>query len=183
MGDQNALFAQYEAEYCTSSTNVARKIQGLSIIAGGTLLSPSPPRPCTRRTPARWYLRKASLHSGVSLANRTATSQRTGGRERLERGGPNRALSAFDARCLQRCVVRGGDHMMMMAAARAADQADGDGGPQLLGRPRPVAPGESQGVQGRPGSAAHGVQKGTALRGCFAAACCGTCQHQTPSVG
>jgi len=51
MGDQNALFAQYEAEYCTSSTNVARKIQGLSIIAGGTLLTPSPPRPCTRWTP------------------------------------------------------------------------------------------------------------------------------------
>ena len=51
MGDQNALFAQYEAEYCTSSTNVARKIQGLSIVAGG---QPSPAPhflPGTRQKP------------------------------------------------------------------------------------------------------------------------------------
>ena len=107
MGDQNALFAQYEAEYCTSSTNVARKIQGLSIIAGGALLTPSPPGPLHP-------LGEVPEHSELTLprlgASRAATSQRTGGRERLEGGGPNSALSALDALRLRHCFVRGGEH-------------------------------------------------------------------------
>ena len=97
MGDQNALFAQYEAEYCTSSTNVARKIQGLSIIAGGTLLTPFPHLAVHPPGP-RWMLPAPSeltvRHRAVSRAT-TRQSARSG--ERPEGGGPNRTLFTHNA--------------------------------------------------------------------------------------
>jgi len=35
MGDQNALFSQYETEYCNNSTEIARNLQAISTISIG----------------------------------------------------------------------------------------------------------------------------------------------------
>lgn len=36
-GDLNALFAQYENEYCNKSTDISRKITAASSLSGGKL--------------------------------------------------------------------------------------------------------------------------------------------------
>lgn len=38
MGDQNALFNQYESEYCSISTEVARNLQVISTVSPGATL-------------------------------------------------------------------------------------------------------------------------------------------------
>lgn len=41
MADQMALFNQYDSEYCTKATDVARKVQAVSSLGAGGAPSPS----------------------------------------------------------------------------------------------------------------------------------------------